>query len=156
MPDDSCPCGSTLPLSTCCGRFHNGQEKAPTAEALMRSRYSAFALQNSAYLLRTLHPQRRSADEIQQIERSFAGIQWQALLILDRVEGSESDNTGIVEFVAEYDAEGRRGHLHERSHFVKENGEWFYTRGETGQVAMPGRNDPCWCGSGRKFKKCHG
>jgi SEC-C motif-containing protein len=122
----------------------------------MRSRYSAFALKDAAYLLRTLHPQRRAANELQQIEHSFGGIEWRGLVILDRVAGTESDSTGVVEFVAHYETDGRRGQLHERSQFIKENGVWFYTSGEPGQIAMPGRNDPCWCGSGRKFKKCHG
>lgn len=160
MSDIPCPCGSALPLSTCCGRFHNGVASAPTAETLMRSRYSAFALKNAAYLLRTLHPSRRTADELQQIERSFSGIEWRGLEIVDREAGGESDATGVVEFIAHYNANGRRGQLHERSQFTQENGEWFYTSGEAGRIARqnatPGRNDPCWCGSGRKFKKCHG
>ena len=156
MHDTPCPCGSALPLSACCGRFHNGQLKAPTAEMLMRSRYSAFALRDSAYLLRTLHPSRRGADELAQIEHSFAGIQWLGLVILDCVAGTENDTTGIVEFVARYQTDSKRGQLHECSQFVKEDGEWFYTSGEAGTIREPGRNDPCWCGSGKKFKKCHG
>lgn len=156
MHDTPCPCGSALPLSACCGRFHNGQLKAPTAEALMRSRYAAFALQDSAYLLRTLHPSRRGPDEQAQIERSFAGTEWQGLVILDCIGGTENDSSGIVEFVASYQTASKRGQLHERSQFLRENGEWFYTSGTAGTISEPGRNDPCWCGSGKKFKKCHG
>ena len=156
MNDALCPCGSGLTYSACCGRFHRGEETAPTAEALMRSRYCAFVRQDAVYLLRTLHPAHRETNELENIRNSFDGIHWEGLSILSRKEGLPGDTRGEVEFVARYRANGKAGRLHENSLFVKTQEQWFYTTGEIRQSPEPGRNDPCWCGSGKKFKKCHG
>lgn len=154
--DALCPCGSNLPYSRCCGQYHGGTAHAPTAEALMRSRYSAFARRDADYLLRTLHASRRAPGELDSIRRSFAETVWTGLTIVDTRQGTADDESGYVEFVARYEAGGHAGNLHERSRFVREQGEWFYIDGEMAPTRSPGRNDPCWCGSGKKFKKCHG
>lgn len=155
MTETLCPCGSNLPYAGCCGRFHSGQP-APTAEALMRSRYSSFALRDAAYLARTLHPSKRQPNELQHIEQSFGDTRWTGLVILDRSDGQVNDDSGVVEFIAHYQSGGQRGQLQERSRFVRENGAWLYVDGAKGILPAPGRNDPCWCGSGKKSKKCHG
>ena len=156
MNDALCPCGSGQPYSHCCGRFHSGAETAPTAEALMRSRYCAFVREDADYLYRTLHPYHRDSNEKENIRASFGGISWEGLAIVAQESGQPVDNSGSVEFIAQYRHNGRVGRLHENSQFKKEDGQWFYTSGETRNLPEPGRNDPCWCGSGKKFKKCHG
>ncbi|WFM73088.1 YchJ family protein [Halomonas sp. CKK8] len=145
---DVCPCGSGQPLARCCGRYHAG-EPAPTPEALMRSRYSAFALDLTDYLLASWHSDTRPA--------SLApdpSTRWVALEILEsREEGDE----GVVHFRATF-CEGRRwGVLEERSRFRREAGRWTYLDGSPTVTRLkPGRNAPCPCGSGRKFKACCG
>ncbi|MGY6563111.1 MAG: YchJ family protein [Halomonadaceae bacterium] len=143
-----CPCGSGLPLDACCGRFHAG-EAAPTPEALMRSRYSAFALGLEDYLLATWHASTRPVD----LNLDDA-TSWIRLEVLDHGSAGER---GHVHFRATF-REGRRwGVLAENSRFVHEAGRWFYVDGEpTMERLKPGRNDPCPCGSGRKFKSCCG
>ncbi|MDX9706380.1 MAG: YchJ family metal-binding protein [Azospira sp.] len=118
---DPCPCGGGHSLATCCGRWHVGTP-APTAEALMRSRYSAYVLGLSDYLLATWHASTRP-DSLDMVPTHWLG------LAVKRHERTGAD-TAIVEFVARY-REGGRGHrLHERSRFVHEGGRWFYVDGE--------------------------
>lgn len=87
------------------------------------------------------------------------GMEWLGLDVLVCHAGGTDDTEGTVEFVARYSHEGRPGSLHEISHFHKENDQWLYVSGEfprTPQQVKTGRNDPCPCGSGKKFKKCCG
>lgn len=145
----NCPCGSGKATDDCCGRYHAGAA-APSAEALMRSRYSAYVLKNSLYLHDTWHPSTRPAD----LDISHDETPWQRLQIIATAKGEEDDNEGVVEFAACYQG----GQLHERSRFVREGGRWFYLDGE---LLPPleekvGRNAPCPCGSGKKFKRCCG
>lgn len=130
-----CPCGSGLPYAGCCEPLHLGAPAA-TAEALMRSRYSAFALgagepQLDGYLLTSWHPSTRptSVDV-------DGGTTWRRLQIVDTVAGGPADDTGIVEFRASFrDADGMAGLLHERSTFTRLDGRWVYRDGEG--VASP-------------------
>jgi SEC-C motif-containing protein len=122
-----CPCGSREPYAGCCGALHRGRGSrratAPTAEALMRSRFSAFAVGDATYLLLTWHPGTRPAAlELDE------DLEWRRLEILDATAGDRDDAEGTVEFVAHFwDAAGRRrGQQHERSAFVLEDGQWFY------------------------------
>lgn len=156
-----CPCGRSLAYAGCCGRLHQQLERPATAEDLMRSRYSAFALQLADYLVATLHPSRRRPGEKIALEQSFADTCWDGLVILDRQAGNSGDSSGVVEFVAHFHSlqphnPQRAGQIHERSRFVCEDGQWLYVDGDLLPPLLPGRNDPCWCGSGKKFKKCHG
>ncbi|MFI7414143.1 YchJ family protein [Streptomyces sp. NPDC049627] len=121
MTTRSCPCGLSKAYADCCGRFHSGTAAAPTAEALMRSRYSAFVKGDVAYLLRTWHPRTRPA----RLELD-PGMRWTGLEILDAVDGSAFHTTGIVEFRASY----RGGALRERSRFERVEGAWVYVDGE--------------------------
>lgn len=146
-----CPCGSGRPFGDCCGRFMAGAA-APTAEALMRSRYTAFVLGDEDYLLRTWH--RSSRPDSLGLGDSPV---WIGLEIRSSEAGGSADEEGTVEFVARYIAGGRQGTLRENSRFLREEGRWYYLDGdirEAGEKA--GRNDPCPCGSGRKFKRCCG
>ncbi|WP_307619745.1 YchJ family protein [Streptomyces sp. V3I7] len=121
MTTRSCPCGLSEPYEKCCGRFHSGALAAPTAEALMRSRYSAFVTGDVAYLLRTWHPLTRP-DGLD----LDAGMRWTGLEVLDTRDGSAFHSTGTVTFRASY----RGGSLHERSRFERVDGAWVYVDGE--------------------------
>lgn len=149
-----CPCGSGRPFAECCGTYLAGVP-APTAEALMRSRYTAYALGDAEYLLRTWHRATRPT----QIDTTGAP-RWSGLEIRAVEGGGPGDERGTVEFVARFVEGGRAGALHETSRFVRQSGEWYYAEG-TLHAAPPepakvGRNAPCPCGSGRKFKRCCG
>lgn len=122
MPDTSrCPCGFGQPYPECCGRYHQGVDAAPTAELLMRSRFSAFAVGDAEYLLRTWHPGTRPRRV--QLE---PGQRWTALEIVDRSGGGLFDAEGTVEFVASYTLAGRPGRVRERSRFSRLDGCWVY------------------------------
>ncbi|WIO75447.1 YchJ family protein [Porticoccaceae bacterium LTM1] len=144
-----CPCGSAKPYANCCQPYHNGTP-APTAETLMRSRYSAFCKGLVDYLVETHHPDKRQVDDREVLAQTIASTHWLNLQVIS----SDSDQ---VEFIATYEDQGELGQLHERSRFTKEDDRWFYLDGEILPAQVnAGRNDPCPCGSGKKFKKCHG
>lgn len=124
---DLCPCGTGRAYAQCCGRFHDGRP-APTAVALMRSRYSAFALGDEAYLLQTWHPSTRPTG----LGRDD-GTTWTGLVIEATEAGKAWDETGTVTFAASWrDAAGREGTLRERSRFVLVDGRWLYVDGVHG------------------------
>ena len=142
----NCPCGSSLSYGECCGRCHRGQPAA-TPEALMRSRYSGFVLGLEDYLLATWHPDTRPGT----LDLS-GSPEWTCLRIL---ETGANGNTGRVRFQAIYRTGQGWGFLEEDSDFVQEDGRWYYLRGETSEGELkPGRNEPCPCGSGKKYKTC--
>ncbi|MFE9394285.1 YchJ family protein [Streptomyces flavidovirens] len=116
-----CPCGLPAAYGECCGRFHSGAAAAPTAELLMRSRYSAFVTQDAAYLLRSWHPGTRPRT------LDFdPDMRWQALDILATTDGSAFHTTGTVTFRAHYTHQGEPGELHEQSRFTRHEGAWVY------------------------------
>ncbi|HXD27877.1 MAG TPA: YchJ family metal-binding protein [Arthrobacter sp.] len=120
-----CPCLSGEVFRDCCGRIHAdrtaGGTGAVTAEAHMRSRYSAFAVGDTAYLLESWHPSTRPSTL--ELDPDMA---WRRLDIVDTVAGGPFDDTGIVEFAAHYRGGGERGVQRERSRFVREDGRWYY------------------------------
>ncbi|MBT2492047.1 hypothetical protein J7E96_26680 [Streptomyces sp. ISL-96] len=116
-----CPCGLPAAYGECCGRFHSGEAAAPTAELLMRSRYSAFVAQDAAYLLRSWHPDTRP-----QTLDFDPDMRWQGLDILATADGSAFHTTGTVTFRAHYTHEGEPGELHEQSRFARHEGAWVY------------------------------
>jgi SEC-C motif-containing protein len=130
MKTTSCPCESGLPFSRCCGPLLAGECTAATAEALMRSRYTAFARRDAAYLQRTWHDSTRPA--VLDLEESPAP-KWIGLSIL--AHRQSSDDRAQVEFVARYRVGGRAGRLHETSRFVREQGRWYYIDGDVGEDA---------------------
>jgi SEC-C motif-containing protein len=141
-----CPCGSRQSYGRCCESYHQGAA-APTPEALMRSRYSAFVLNLPDYLQLTWHPSTRP--KTLQLENS---PQWTSLQVL---ASGHKGATGTVHFRALYKAGSGWGYLEEASDFVKEAGRWYYVAGTTTEgVLKPGRNDKCPCGSGCKYKAC--
>lgn len=122
----ACPCGGGN-YAQCCRRYHTGAEVAPTALALMRSRYSAYVMDKGAYLEATWHASTCSAEPI----AAEAGVKWLGL----EVRRHEADgDSAIVEFVARYKIDGRAHRLHEVSRFVREPDvagvhRWFYVDG---------------------------
>ncbi len=153
-PHERCPCGKPEAYQACCAPLHQGMKKAETAEQLMRSRYTAFSQGQVDYLIATLHPSKRSESTHRSLLDTLENCQWLKLEILDTSDGSAEDESGFVEFVA-YFKEREFGALRERSRFIKEDGIWFYVDGDIKKPKLPGRNEPCWCGSGKKVKKCH-
>ncbi|MDR7949261.1 YchJ family protein [Achromobacter aegrifaciens] len=126
LPSTACPCGGPKPYSECCGRWHEGPQamQAPTAEALMRSRYSAFVLDKLPYLLATWHPSTRPSA----LEPNPPGLKWLGLAI--KQTRSQDPEHATVEFVARSRQAGRAHRLHELSRFVREDGQWFYVDGD--------------------------
>jgi SEC-C motif-containing protein len=120
----SCPCGSGAPYTACCGPLHDGEVPAATAEALMRSRYSAFVVGDVPYLLRTWHPATRP----ESIELDPDQL-WSGLAVLATEAGGPEDGKGVVEFRASYAVRGEPGVLHEVSRFFRVDGAWVYVRG---------------------------
>lgn len=116
-----CPCGSQLVYDNCCGKYHRG-EPAPTAEALMRSRYTAYALKNENYLLATYHPDTRPADLAPQNDE----VKWIDLKIISKEKGMPTDTEGMVEFVARYKIGGRAFKMTEKSRFFRIENRWYY------------------------------
>ena len=118
-----CPCGSGTDFETCCHPIHRGAP-AVTAEALMRSRFSAFAVGDADYLLTSWHPQTRP----RRVEFDDSVV-WRRLQIVDTGSGGPEDSEGTVEFRATYIRDGEHGVLHERSSFSRVDGRWVYVDG---------------------------
>jgi len=114
---DTCPCGTGLDYKLCCGRYIEAGKPAPTAEALMRSRYTAYVRQNTPYLRSTWYPSTCPA-----VLDLSDNQQWLGLKIIDTEAGNADDKSGQVEFIARYKINGRAAKLHERSEFVQING----------------------------------
>jgi SEC-C motif-containing protein len=121
MAKSACPCGTGRGYDECCGPLHRGESVAATAEQLMRSRYSAFAVGDADYLLRTWHSTTRPESR-----DHHPAQRWLGLTVLDTRKGGADDPTGTVEFRAIYRQAGRTDELHERSRFVRESGNWVY------------------------------
>ncbi|MGB3613928.1 MAG: YchJ family protein [Elainellaceae cyanobacterium] len=155
-PAIACPCGSGQLLANCCGPYLQGDAPAPTAEALMRSRYTAYCTGTIDYLIATHHPTRRSLNSRRTLSDTANRVTWLGLRVIETRQGQPENKTGVVEFVAVYREGGSVAQLHERSQFLQQRGRWFYLEGEMLPPLSPKRNEPCWCGSGKRFKQCHG
>ena len=118
-----CPCQSSREYAFCCGQYHDGKKSAPTAEALMRSRYSAYVLQQGRYLFNTWHKSTRPS--LQSL-LSTDDTEWLSLKIVSTELGSSQDDTGIVSFVATYLQQSQIAQLCETSRFEKIAGRWVY------------------------------
>lgn len=157
-----CPCGSGDDYSKCCEKYHKG-EIVPSAESLIRSRYSAFAKNNIKYIGETHVPGTTDFDESEAQEWA-TGSTWKKLEIIKTFQGQKEHDKGVVEFKAFYsDSEGKEYCHHEISDFKQIDGKWYYADGQivgtqpiTRAIPKVGRNEPCPCGSGKKFKKCCG
>ncbi|MBP8793561.1 MAG: SEC-C domain-containing protein [Lutibacter sp.] len=127
MNQKECPCGSGKTYENCCEIAHKNILNVITAEALMRSRYSAFVLANMDYLKKSWHSSNKpSKNEIKEIVAWTQSVIWHKLEILSTSKGLKNDNEGYVEFKAYYYEGFILNNIHENSFFVKENGHWVY------------------------------
>jgi SEC-C motif domain protein len=159
---ESCPCGSGRAYDDCCGPYIAGKAKPSTAEALMRSRYAAYVVKAVDYIVDTCLLDEEHGIDKEATKRWSEKSSWLGLKILSTDKGGPGDDEGVVEFRASYVLDGLRENHHERAAFVRREGAWLYADGEiipetvVREGPKVGRNDPCPCGSGKKYKKCCG
>lgn len=153
---DTCCCMSGKPFDRCCGPYLDDKDFPDSPEKLMRSRYAAFSRGQTAYLWDTLDPENRRENDKDELNRTVGSTTWLGLCVV-RTQISKTDpHIGFVEFAAFYEQGGQEGQLHERSRFSLKNNRWYYCGGDILPPLVLGRNQGCWCGSQKKFKKCHG
>lgn len=156
-----CPCGTPLSFEQCCqplilNKHRLDKQIATNPESLMRSRFTAYLLEDYDYILATYGPKQRITLSVTELEQSAAGTKWLKLVI------HASSHVGLnakVEFSAYYQSEQQFYVLHETSDFTCENAQWYYTTGIIHKDSGPyvqQRNDQCLCNSGKKYKKCCG
>ena len=157
----NCPCGTSIDYADCCEPIVTAKKKAETAEQLMRARYTAHVKVDVDFIFKSTHPDYRHGFGHKETKDWAENSEWHGLEILETTKGGAKDDTGEVEFIARFkDREGRRSH-HERARFSKVKKQWHFIDGT--MVKSPpaiaskvGRNEPCPCGSGSKYKKCCG
>ena len=156
-----CPCGSGGLFADCCEPVIKGERESETAEELMRARYSAFATGAMDFIVATTHSSTRPEVNVADITEWSQTSTWEGLQIIDTRD--VTDNKTLVSFEARFTQRGKEQHHREMSEFEREDGRWRFVTGEqlknpTVRYETPrvGRNEPCPCGSGRKYKKCCG
>ena len=159
--NNPCPCGSQNDFATCCEPIIRDKTKATTPEALMRARYTAYTHSDVDFLYDSSTDKVKGEFDREETRHWAAESQWHGLEIIATEGGGPEDSAGVVEFLAKYTVKDRPCNHHERAVFVRENGEWKF---DDGKILGPepvrrdhpkiGRNDPCPCGSGKKYKKC--
>lgn len=149
-----CYCGNNIAFAACCQPLVLGKQLATSPEALMRSRFCAYVVQNYAYILATYGPQQSNNLSLNTIAEGANNTRW---LRLDVFKSTQKSSAGTVEFSAYYQVDQQFYVMHETSEFIKQNGQWYYTRGSMHKDSGPytqQRNAQCLCGSGNKYKKC--
>jgi SEC-C motif-containing protein len=164
---ESCPCGSGKKYSECCLPVIRGSAGAKTAESLMRARYSAYAKHEVQFIIDSCEkyegdPKKGNDIDYEATRAWSEESTWQGLKILHVEKGAETDSEGTVEFEAMYTRKGLRDIHHETAQFKKTGGAWLYSSGKIKAMTVvregkkTGRNEPCPCGSGKKYKQCCG
>ncbi len=143
--------------------YLSGTAWPETAEELMRTRYAAFASGKIEFIRDSHHPDSREEVDLEQSRQWSKQAEWLGFEVLNTEGGGPDDDEGTVEFIARYSIKDVEQAHHEQATFQKVDGKWYFV---DGVVAGPGtyrreepkvgRNDPCPCGSGKKYKKCHG
>jgi UPF0225 protein NEIFL0001_0063 len=146
-----CPCQSGRVYTECCAPFHAREAAAATAEELMRSRYSAYVLQEIDYIVDTTVPEQQNLLDKQDLAVWSKQTQWSGLKVIRHVPFGKLH--ALVEFEAYFKENGQTECHHELSAFVKIDGRWYFI---DPTVALPTMKQPCLCGSGKKFKACCG
>jgi SEC-C motif-containing protein len=159
--NETCPCGSGAPFATCCEPIIKGTRESETAEELMRARYSAFVTHEIDFIVASTHSRTRHEVDLTFIREWSETSTWHGLEVLETRQVNE--NKAFVSFEAQFTQNGELQHHREKSTFERERGQWRFLTGDAMknptvryETAPPGRNDPCPCGSGKKYKKCHG
>ena len=157
-----CPCKSGKSYSKCCEPLIKGKKQAETAEQLMRARYTAYTQIEMGFIEKTHDPKSKQDIDMQGSREWAESTKWDGLEIVEVKQGGVNDDVGTVEFKATFlTDEGPQIH-HELSYFRKQDGVWYYAdsthpnRTVVRTAPKVGRNDPCPCGSGKKYKKCCG
>ena len=158
-----CPCQSGADYPQCCEPLISGNKQAETAEQLMRARYTAYTKVALDFIAQTHNPKTRQDLDMKGSREWAESTNWMGLEIIETQKGGVDDESGSVEFKAAYGTDEGLQYHHELSQFQKQDGLWYYADstypGRHPVVrAQPkvGRNDPCSCGSGKKYKKCCG
>ena len=158
-----CPCGSGKSYKKCCEPVISGSKNAETAEALMRARYSAYVKTEVDFLYNTISPSQQKDFKRQDAVDWSRNSDWESLEILETADGGPEDDTGTVEFIASFIQDDNDIRHHEIATFEKIDGSWAFMNGITPKPKQArregrkiGRNEPCPCGSGKKYKKCCG
>jgi len=156
-----CPCGSGATFAACCEPIITGTRESETAEELMRARYSAFVTGAIDFIVASTHSRTRKEIDLDYTRDWSQNSTWHGLEIFETKQ--VDDNKAFVSFEARYTKDGKEQHHRERSLFEREAGHWRFVTGDElknptvrYETPRPGRNDPCPCGSGKKYKKCHG
>jgi len=158
---EACPCGSGSLFGNCCEPIIEGTRESQTAEELMRARYSAFVTHAIDFIVASTHSRTRKEIDVDYIREWSETSTWHGLQILEtRIV---NDNKAYVSFEARFTQRGEEQKHREKSLFEREHGQWRFVTGDElknptvrYEAPRPGRNDPCPCGSGKKYKKCHG
>ena len=157
----TCPCGSGAAFTDCCEPVINGSRASETAEELMRARYSAFVTGAVDFIVSSTHSRTRKEVDRAFIREWSESSTWRGLHIIETKQVDE--NTALVSFEAQFTQNGKDQNHREKSLFEREDGQWRFVTGDElknptvrYETPRPGRNDPCPCGSGKKYKKCHG
>jgi SEC-C motif-containing protein len=159
--NEACPCGSGSLFGNCCEPIIEGTRQSETAEELMRARYSAFVTRAIDFIVASTHSRTRKEIDLDYIREWSETSTWHGLQILEtRIV---NDNKAYVSFEARFTQRGEEQKHREKSLFEREHGQWRFVTGDElknptvrYEAPRPGRNDPCPCGSGKKYKKCHG
>lgn len=159
--NQSCPCGSGASFADCCEPIIKGTRESQTAEELMRARYSAFVTGAIDFIVSSTHSRTRNEIDLDFVRQWSETSTWRGLRIFETKQ--VNDNKAFVSFEALFSQDGEDHSHREKSTFEREEGEWRFLTGDElknptvrYETPKPGRNDPCPCGSGKKFKKCHG
>ncbi|HZE96718.1 MAG TPA: YchJ family protein [Planctomycetota bacterium] len=155
--DKPCPCGSGQTFAACCNPILKREKPAEDAEKLMRSRFTAHVAHDFEHLHRTYL---KTSKEPYEPEPEAGGTNWTRLLIRSHETGPKPD-FATVDFTAYFQEGDKEQALHEKAEFQRIDGVWYYTRALRqgpppikSTQAKAGRNDPCPCGSGKKYKQC--
>lgn len=158
----NCYCGRPVEFEKCCAPYIKGTMNPSTAEDLMRARYSAYVMDDIDFIESTHSLEKRDALDVEETRKWASESEWLGLEILGTTKGGQDDTVGTVEFKALYSQNEISYEHHELSTFKKIEEKWYFEHGEIIPATVVregkkiGRNDPCSCGSGKKYKKCCG
>jgi SEC-C motif-containing protein len=157
----NCYCGTDNTFEDCCGKYISGKDYPTTAEELMRARYSSYASGDVEFIANTQISEKGDEFDLEEAKRWSSESTWKGLTIKS---AKEFEKDATVHFIANYeDLEGNDCRHQEISTFNKIDNKWFYSHGSIvgldpikRDTPKVGRNEACPCGSGKKYKKCHG